>query len=76
MKEGMYGVDKRQWVERQESCWCGVGESSMEEYGGDDGDGGGGGAKGGLGGDDLAYKSVDRDPYLKRMKGKIETDLV
>ena len=50
----------------------------MEEYGASDDDGGGGGAKAkeGNGGDDLAYKSVGRDPYLKGMKRKIETDLV
>jgi hypothetical protein len=30
----------------------------------------------GNGGDDLAYKSVGRDPYLKGMKMKIESDLV
>lgn len=73
-KEGVYVVDKRQWVEQRESCWCGVEESSRKESG--EYDGGGGGAKEGVGGDDLAYKSVGRDPYLKGMQTKIETDLV
>ena len=42
----------------------------MEEYEeSGDGDGGGGEWKEGFGGDDWAYKSVDRDPYLRRMKG-------
>ena len=73
MEEEKNGVDKSGWVEQQGSCLWGA-ESNMEEYEGSD-DCGGGGAKEGLEGDDLAYKSVDRDPYLRGMKRKIETDL-
>lgn len=48
-------------VDKAGSWWCGV-ENSMEECG--ESDDGGGGAKEGAEGDDLAYKSVGRDPYL------------
>lgn len=74
MEEEWPVVDKRRWMEQQGSCWYDAEESSMEEYG-ESGVGGGGGAKEEFGGAELAYKSVGRDPYLKGMKRKIETDL-
>lgn len=67
-------MDKRRWVEQRESYWRGGEKSNMEEY--VERDDGGGGAKEGAEGGDLAYKSVGRDPYLKGMKRKTETDLV
>jgi hypothetical protein len=60
------GVGKAgQWM----SSWC----DSRGEYG--ESDGGGGGAKEGAEGDDSAYKSVGRNPYLKGMKVEERSDM-
>jgi len=69
--EGRCDEGKRQW----HSWWNVVGgggrrdDDGGEEYGGRDG------SRKGIGAGGSAYKSDGGDPYWKRMKWKIETDL-